>query len=67
VHTFRDAEVIAKKRRGADRSRPARLMAAALQCSGQPLAGRIPRVKGGITTMAKKAAKGAKKKGGKKR
>jgi hypothetical protein len=32
-----------------------------------PLASEIPRVKGGISVMAKKTAKGGKKKGGKKR
>ncbi len=41
-------------------------MAAALQCGDSP-SRQNPTMKGGITTMAKKAAKGAKKKGGKKR
>ena len=41
-------------------------MAAALQC-GDSSSQAESHTKGGINTMAKKAAKGAKKKGGKKR
>jgi hypothetical protein len=52
---------------GADRGRPTCQEAAALRRGEQLLAIGIPRAKGGISAMAKKAAKGGKKKGGKKR
>jgi hypothetical protein len=42
-------------------------MAAALQCSRRPAQHQSRRAKGGISEMAKKTAKGGKKKGGKKR
>ena len=50
---------------GAARAGLACQEAATLQCSRQPRA--LQHVKGGTQTMAKKTAKGGKKKGGKKR
>jgi hypothetical protein len=58
---------VSKEATGADRGRLTCQEAAALRRRRKALAIGIPRVKGGISAMAKKTAKGGKKKGGKKR
>jgi hypothetical protein len=52
---------------GADRGGPTCQAGSGAANSEKALAIGIPRVKGGISAMAKKTAKGGKKKGGKKR
>jgi hypothetical protein len=52
---------------GAVRGRPTCQAGSGAATTGIALAIGIPRVKGGISAMAKKTAKGGKKKGGKKR
>ena len=61
------ARELCKEATGPDRGRPTCQEAAALLMSVSAPRDGIPRVKGGISVMAKKAAKGGKKKGGKKR
>ena len=67
LSTFRAIAGVSKEATGADGGRPTCQEAAALRSGEQLFAIGIPRVKGGISAMAKKAAKGGKKKGGKKR
>jgi hypothetical protein len=59
---------VSKEATGADRGRPTcQAGSGAATTERIALAIGIPRVKGGISAMAKKTAKGGKKKGGKKR
>ena len=58
---------VSKEATGADRGRPTCLAGSGAATTEKALAIGIPRVKGGISAMAKKTAKGGKKKGGKKR
>jgi hypothetical protein len=66
LHTSRGAGV-SKEAKGADGGGPTCQAGSGAANSEKALAIGIPRVKGGISAMAKKTAKGGKKKGGKKR
>jgi hypothetical protein len=66
MRTSRDASGVCSEAKGADGGGPT-CQEAAVPRSGESSSRSEPIVKGGISDMAKKTAKGGKKKGGKKR